>query len=112
MSLPLALKTLIKNLGVDPIRTRWNTKYEKIRRDEIGEEMQAVKCPICEGRGFSVVVEREPPMQPCHGCSGKGWVEVGDSKTTYIWSPPNITLGSNSLPCGYSTSTGDFNKPE
>ena len=42
--------------------------------------MQAVLCPVCSGKGIS------PPQgafssytgTPCHGCKGKGWVEVSD----------------------------------
>lgn len=40
--------------------------------------MQAVLCPVCNGRG------KLPPQEnftgyyeiPCHGCGGKGWVSV------------------------------------
>lgn len=33
---------------------------------------KAEKCPVCVGTGKFEGV-------PCHGCGGKGWVEVGDS---------------------------------
>lgn len=40
-------------------------------------------CPVCKGTGK--VNEKE-----CHGCQGKGWIEIGDSIPYYpcdrIWS--------------------------
>jgi hypothetical protein len=44
--------------------------------------MHAEKCPICEGVGMLHDIE-------CHGCGGKGWVEVSDG--------PQYTL--EPLPC-------------
>lgn len=43
---------------------------------------RAVKCPVCGGSGKVI----KPPMdttagvqyETCHGCRGKGWVEVSD----------------------------------
>lgn len=41
--------------------------------------MRAQVCPVCNGRGkignngFSATVVDE---KTCHGCNGKGWVEV------------------------------------
>ncbi len=41
--------------------------------------MIAVKCPICEGEGV-IVVKGETvtakALKTCHGCDGRGWVEV------------------------------------
>jgi DnaJ-class molecular chaperone len=42
--------------------------------------MHAEICPICKGQGTVPLYPQggytvEPP-QPCHGCGGKGWVEV------------------------------------
>ena len=45
----------------------------------------AEKCPICEGSGrLPLPVEMgttasRPYDKLCHGCGGKGWVEVADS---------------------------------
>jgi len=44
---------------------------------------QAVRCPVCEGSGqymdyggFGKTTNAAPAARACHGCSGKGWVEV------------------------------------
>jgi len=37
----------------------------------------AEKCPVCEGSG-------KYENRKCHGCSGKGWVPVGDRCPVYI----------------------------
>lgn len=49
----------------------------------------AVKCPVCGGSGTYYI---PPPWgqtsvgtsKTCHGCGGKGWVEVG--------LPPEVTI--------------------
>ena len=41
----------------------------------------AEKCPICGGSG------KLPDKVTCHGCGGKGWVEVGKD-SPYIPRPP------------------------
>ena len=38
--------------------------------------MHAERCPVCCGSG-------KYNDEVCHGCNGKGWVEVND----YIWYP-------------------------
>ncbi len=51
---------------------------------------KAVISPVCEGTG--VIKKHED--KPCHGCSGKGWVEVGSEPVPYYpqphipWPPP------------------------
>lgn len=45
---------------------------------------QAVTCPICGGSGKYTPPNdyqstAAPMPQPCHGCDGKGWVDVGGS---------------------------------
>ncbi len=65
------------------------------------EEMaHAERCPVCYGggqlnKGFwepsRVTVPVVPSMQVCHGCGGKGWVEVSDDKSygcTIGWPEP------------------------
>jgi hypothetical protein len=40
----------------------------------------AEKCPVCEGKGRLPDGKGDLDSafaKPCHGCSGKGWVEVG-----------------------------------
>jgi len=49
----------------------------------------AEKCPVCEGKGriptegYTVA---EDDGRECHGCGGKGWVEVHDTieRTTFV----------------------------
>ena len=50
-------------------------------------------CPVCNGSGqlnpmgqdSSTVV---PQSQNCHGCSGKGWVEIGNTVSgMWVWPP-------------------------
>ena len=45
-------------------------------------------CPVCQGRGsiknrtytcLSTIIENLEDR--CHGCQGKGWVEVSDEKS-------------------------------
>ena len=38
--------------------------------------MKAVICPVCNGSGKYGAPEI---LRDCHGCGGKGWVEVQDS---------------------------------
>lgn len=59
--------------------------------------MKAEKCPVCNGTGkyvppqdpycTAVVIE-----QPCHGCNGKGWVEVNESTIYPTYYPPYSPL--------------------
>ena len=49
--------------------------------------MKAVICPVCSGTGkyietntYETSVVTTPRM--CHGCSGKGWVEVNETTPT------------------------------
>ena len=42
--------------------------------------MSAERCPVCNGTG-RYLVRPEPGLtspgdKPCHGCGGKGWVEI------------------------------------
>ncbi len=45
--------------------------------------MKAQRCPVCGGSGKYQVPNTEstagPQYQPCHGCGGKGWVEVSEA---------------------------------
>ncbi len=62
--------------------------------------MHGEKCLICKGTGK---VGTWPEQWQCHGCCGKGWVEVSDgpndvseefwpAETTELW-PIKITGG-------------------
>lgn len=38
------------------------------------------RCPICEGNGkINKGSGWVPDMKICHGCGGKGWVEISDN---------------------------------
>ena len=39
----------------------------------------AEKCPVCDGSGKVHSDDTKSAFCMCHGCDGKGWVEVGDS---------------------------------
>lgn len=39
----------------------------------------AEKCPVCDGSGqVHGPSSRDTALRECHGCSGRGWVEVSD----------------------------------
>ena len=42
--------------------------------------MHSEICPVCEGTG-------NMNDKQCHGCVGKGWVEVNDNQFIYPYSP-------------------------
>ena len=43
--------------------------------------MHSEKCPVCEGSGYIHIpcdnIPCEKERKSCHGCNGKGWIEVG-----------------------------------
>ena len=49
--------------------------------------MKAVICPVCSGTGKLPDSTFTSTNKNCHGCSGKGWVEVGDSSSTSSYWP-------------------------
>jgi hypothetical protein len=57
----------------------------------------AEKCPVCGGTGKvkdnNYGSKTDGNDVECHGCSGKGWVEVADHYDTqvvrYYYTPPN-----------------------
>jgi len=52
--------------------------------------MKAVLCPVCDGDGQlkdAIFEGRETTkitMKLCHGCGGKGWIEVAEDKDVAI----------------------------
>jgi len=67
--------------------------------------MKAVLCPVCDGKGKVLESITEGHIKAefdreCHGCLGKGWVEVSDDAyiampsitTTYSEYPYNTTI--------------------
>ena len=74
--------------------------------------MQAVKCPVCEGKGvvYGIAETGAMPTTTCHGCDGRGWVEVGDSDAVY---PATTTFFPGSgITFTATIPNGNFNKPE
>ncbi len=60
--------------------------------------MKAVRCPICVGTGtyWEVNHDASPPVgyyRTCHGCEGKGWVEVHEEEHNKPWYPAIIPSG-------------------
>jgi len=55
--------------------------------------MKAVKCPVCDGLGkvkdpnYNPGATGEQQDVKCHGCDGKGWVEVQED--CYPFTPVN-----------------------
>jgi DnaJ-class molecular chaperone len=85
--------------------------------------MHAEKCPICDGNG--VMAEGPAFLYPtapiCHGCGGKGWVEVNDVPHGWIChpcepaptdSPEIITISPPEDTPWVSYDTGDFPNSE
>ena len=50
--------------------------------------MHAEKCPVCDGRGQVTDVMQPSCFKACHGCGGKGWVEVRDDKPEWVITTP------------------------
>lgn len=40
---------------------------------------KAVECPVCKGKGKMMDSDfYKTEERTCHGCNGKGWVEVSE----------------------------------
>ena len=52
---------------------------------------QAVTCPVCGGTGQLPFPDDVIQPKVCHGCDGKGWVEIGDSVPIRPIQPPRPT---------------------
>lgn len=71
--------------------------------------MKAELCPVCKGEGVRVnhgygETAGASKYIQCHGCGGKGWVEVGDNTlppctVPYIkyWYPPYCSITACSV---------------
>ena len=46
---------------------------------------KAVLCPVCNGIGkiYGGFEDGTVPMQECHGCNSRGWVDVSDNEPYY-----------------------------
>ncbi len=59
----------------------------------------AVKCPVCEGKG---VIPKDCGCKengtdwtkPCHGCLGKGWVEIVCEPSPTVCYDPSTIAGN------------------
>jgi hypothetical protein len=51
--------------------------------------MRAVLCPVCNGKG-KIPKKKEYKIlkKECHGCKGKGWVEVRECQPVYPYPEP------------------------
>ena len=68
----------------------------------------AEKCPICLGEGFVYKVPKEITgvftrfllqssyKQTCHGCGGKGWIEIQDQQPGY-WPWPSYDISLDTI---------------
>lgn len=64
--------------------------------------MKAVKCPVCDGSGrTSKMFDSSTNTKECHGCNGKGWVEIGSDAEPPMWRWPAgyVTYGDTSDGC-------------
>ena len=64
----------------------------------------AEKCPICHGTGKDNNLNTwgDIPAKSCHGCGGKGWVEVRDDYGFYYYPSCTCHLKGKStadIPC-------------
>ena len=69
--------------------------------------MKAVTCPICNGTGQRMI-KGQPSLNQsdkCHGCDGRGWVEVGGEPMC-----PFVPIYP--LPPGMSSSEPFWGRPE
>ena len=51
--------------------------------------MKAVLCPVCNGSGKIQPTgdQSDNKLETCHGCNGKGWVEVQEDYSPYVRYP-------------------------
>lgn len=65
---------------------------------------QASLCPVCNGKGvvYGIAETGAMPTTTCHGCDGKGWVEVGGG----IGISPELICTREEL---HATSLGRYN---
>lgn len=62
----------------------------------------AEKCPVCNGKGEIIKNNMTGETTVCHGCNGKGWVEVGTEYPNPINSGPTYSTekqGMNPIIC-------------
>lgn len=54
---------------------------------------KAVKCPVCEKKGCLIIEGKE---KKCHGCFGKGWIEISEDNVYPWWYWQYLTYNGNS----------------
>lgn len=45
--------------------------------------MHSELCPVCQGEG-KIRDKLSGEKKTCHGCNGRGWVEVNDCRLHYV----------------------------
>ena len=70
-------------------------------REQGGSHAHAEQCPVCEGSGkYGFGRGAEPGI--CHGCSGRGWVAIGDDgpgpAQVYVFPPAPILPPAYAMP--------------
>lgn len=69
----------------------------------------AEKCPVCEGRGSITICGFTVPYgstEVCHGCGGKGWVEVGSAQDKMLEFEQRLQAGD--YPSGETQHNGGY----
>lgn len=65
--------------------------------------MHAERCPVCHGTGKTEESQKLPltygPQyeKVCHGCGGRGWVEVSDNFHNGVYEIPPFTVSHDTI---------------
>ena len=66
--------------------------------------MHSEKCPICNGKGtipqFNASTESSMEIT-CHGCNGKGWIEVRNEFGLDVFKPNAYDNNGDPIEYGY-----------
>ena len=55
--------------------------------------MKAEICPVCDGSGiYTYETEGEEVDTQCHGCDGRGWVEVSEGNSIPGYYDPDLCI--------------------
>ncbi len=78
---------------------------------------KAVLCPVCNGKGYILIdcinIPCEKEHKTCHGCAGKGWVELGGDNICPYPVNPQIWWPQYPEPFSYTITYSDIkDKPQ